>query len=184
MAQQRNTISSSPRSLRSLRLLIYSTTVENVRQIGRRFFKTKPICRRGKIQVSSVLRKDYEKKARLASQLKQSQTNPIAGLWPEARSTEAQIIDRLAPSTTFRDGPGPRRRAQQEASSLVVMAAKEGGIIYGLWFTEIRHIEGLYAYPHLQDSTLPCGWRAHQLPAQDSVEGGFACQCQNSKAGP
>jgi len=184
MAQQRNTISSSPRSLRSLRLLIYSTAVENVRQIGPVFFKTKPICRRGKIQVSSVLRKDYEEKSRFASQPRQTQTKPIAGLWAEARSTKAEILDRLAPSTTFRDGPEPRRRAQHEVSSLVVMAAKEGGIIYGLWFTEIRYIEGVYAYPHLQDSTLPCGWRAHQLPAQDSVEGGFACQCQNSKAGP
>ena len=184
MAQQRNTISSSPRSLRSLRLLTCSTTVENVRQIGPRFCKTKPIFRRKKIHVSAVLTKDYEEKSRFASQPRQTQTKPIAGLWAEARSTKAQIVDRLVPSITFKDGSGPRRRAQHEVSSLVVMAAKEGGIIYGLWFTEIRYIEDLYAYPHLQDSTLPCGWRAHQLPAQDSVEGAFACQYQNSKAGP
>ena len=68
-------------------------------------------------------------------------TKPIAGLWPEARSTKPEILNRLAPSTTFRDGLEPRRRAQHEVSSLVVMAAKEGGIIYGPWFTEIRYIE-------------------------------------------
>jgi hypothetical protein len=41
--------------------------------------KTKPICRQRKIQVRSVLTKDYEEKARLASESKQSQTNPISG---------------------------------------------------------------------------------------------------------
>jgi hypothetical protein len=39
--------------------------------------KTKPICRQGKIQVSSVLTKDYEENIRLASISKQSQTKPI-----------------------------------------------------------------------------------------------------------
>ena len=43
------------------------------------FFKTKPICSRGKIEVSSVLRRDYEEKPRPAGESKQSQTNPISG---------------------------------------------------------------------------------------------------------
>jgi len=79
MAQQRNTISSSPRSLRSLRLLIYSTTVENVRQIGPVFFKTKPILRRGKIQISSVVTMNYQNGLAFggpASKAKQSQFEP------------------------------------------------------------------------------------------------------------
>ena len=70
--------------LRTLR----STTVENVLQIGPLFFKTKPILRPYKIQVSSVMTKDYEEKARFASRSKQSQTKPIAGLWPEILSTK------------------------------------------------------------------------------------------------
>jgi len=62
-----------------------STTVENVRQIGPVFFKTKPIFRRDKIQVSSVLTKDYEENSRAVSESKQSQTKPIGGLWPAAK---------------------------------------------------------------------------------------------------
>jgi hypothetical protein len=56
----------------------YSIFVENPLQIGRLFFKTKPICRRRKIQISSFLTKDYEEKACLARQLKQSQIKPIS----------------------------------------------------------------------------------------------------------
>jgi len=100
-----------------------STTVENVRQIGPVFFKTKPICRRDKIHVSAVLTKDYEEKRRLAGRSKQSQTKPISNVraseigakkcvfsaespvcWPEARSSEGEILSRLAASTTFREG--------------------------------------------------------------------------------
>ena len=40
--------------------------------------KTKPICRRDKIQVSPVLTKDYEENARPAGESKQSQTKPIS----------------------------------------------------------------------------------------------------------
>jgi hypothetical protein len=58
----------------------YSIFVEDPLQIGPVFFKTKPICRRRKIQISSVLTRDYEEKARLASKSKQSQTNPISML--------------------------------------------------------------------------------------------------------
>jgi hypothetical protein len=60
--------------------MTYSTIVENPLQIGPVFFKTKPILRRDKIQVSSVLTKDYEEKAGLASKSKQSQTKPISML--------------------------------------------------------------------------------------------------------
>jgi hypothetical protein len=60
-------------------LIICSTTVENVRQIAPVFFKTKPIFRRGRIKVSSVLTKDYEEKVRFAGGPKQSQTKPILG---------------------------------------------------------------------------------------------------------
>jgi hypothetical protein len=56
-----------------------SIFVEDPLQIGPVFFKTKPILRQGKIQVSSVLTKDYEGKTRFASRSKQSQTNPISG---------------------------------------------------------------------------------------------------------
>jgi len=66
----------------------YSIFVEDPLQIGPVFFKTNPICRRDKIQVSSVLTKDYEEKARLASVPKQSQSKPIAGLRPEILSTK------------------------------------------------------------------------------------------------
>ena len=56
-----------------------SSTVENVRQIGPIFFKTKPICRRDKTHVSAALTKDYEQKSRFASQPRQTQTKPILG---------------------------------------------------------------------------------------------------------
>jgi len=61
-------------------LTTFSTIVESALQIGPLFFKTKPICWRCKSQVSSVMTKDYEEKARLASKSKQSQTNPISML--------------------------------------------------------------------------------------------------------
>jgi hypothetical protein len=41
--------------------------------------KTKPICRRDKIQVNAVLTRDYEEKTRFASRSKQSQTKAISG---------------------------------------------------------------------------------------------------------
>jgi len=92
MAQQRNTISSSPRSLRSLRLLTCSTTVENVRQIGPRFCKTKPIFRRKKIHVSAVLTKDYEEKITLCEPTK---TNPNkANRRPVGGSSKHQATNR------------------------------------------------------------------------------------------
>jgi hypothetical protein len=59
------------------RLMICSTIVESALQIGPVFFKTKPILWWGKIQVSSVLIKDYKEKSRFARQLEQSQTKPI-----------------------------------------------------------------------------------------------------------
>ena len=64
-------------NLRNLRLMTLSTIVENTLQIGPVFFKTKPICRPRRIQVSSVLTKEYEEKARVGSESKQSQTKPI-----------------------------------------------------------------------------------------------------------
>ena len=42
-------------------------------------FKTKPILQRGRINVSSVLTRDYEEKTRFAGGSKQSQTKPISG---------------------------------------------------------------------------------------------------------
>ncbi len=69
---------SSPWSLRSLRLIICSTIVEYPLQIGPSLFKTKPICRRCEIRISSVLTRDCEENPCFASQSKQSQTNPIS----------------------------------------------------------------------------------------------------------
>jgi hypothetical protein len=58
----------------------YSIFVEDPLQIGAIFFKTKPILLKPEMSASSVLAKDYEEKAGLASKSKQSQTKPISML--------------------------------------------------------------------------------------------------------
>jgi hypothetical protein len=60
--------------------------------------------RKGQINISIFSTKDYEKIAHLETPAKQSQTKPIAGLWPEVRSTNPEILNSLAASTAFRKG--------------------------------------------------------------------------------
>ena len=64
--------------IRGIRAIRGCKSQEKASTILTELCRTKPILRRGKIQVSSVLTKDYEEKTRLASQSKQSQTNPIS----------------------------------------------------------------------------------------------------------
>jgi len=57
-------------------LMTYSTTVENPLQIAPIFFKTKPICRPAKMELSLVAKRDYEEKYALRawpSKAKQTQ---------------------------------------------------------------------------------------------------------------
>ena len=77
-----------------------STIVESPLQIGRFFFKTKPICRRCRIKVSSVFVKAYEEKARSAGISKRSQTKPISVL----RWVSLTEINELGPNVYDSDG--------------------------------------------------------------------------------
>jgi len=65
--------------IRGIRAIRGCKSQEKVSTILTGLCKTKPICRRRKINVRPVLTKDYEGNARLASVPKQSQTKPILG---------------------------------------------------------------------------------------------------------
>jgi hypothetical protein len=65
--------------IRGIRAIRGCKSEEKASTILTGLYKTKPICRRCKIEVKPVLTKDYEEKARLAGESKQSQTKPILG---------------------------------------------------------------------------------------------------------
>jgi len=78
MGNMRNHINTFTKSVKSAESVV-NDLFDNCREssTNRAFFcKTKPICRRCKIQVSSVVIKGYEGKARLAGISKQSQLKP------------------------------------------------------------------------------------------------------------
>ncbi len=65
--------------IRAIRAIRGCKSQEKASTIFTGLCKTKPIFRQGKINVSSVLRKDYEERAHFAGGSKQSQSKPISG---------------------------------------------------------------------------------------------------------
>jgi hypothetical protein len=76
---------------------------EKVSTILTGLFKTKPILQRRRINVSSVLTRDYEEKTRFASESKQTQTNPISGK-ANAKMGKVYFSLRRTPPTFVREG--------------------------------------------------------------------------------